>query len=680
MAEIEQKFIGDNSKMKKCLVSDNNIFYLEFFKDILSSFGYEVTTATDGIMALEMARDGNFDLFLFDYVMPKVDGIRLARYIREIDKYKETPIILITAAALESVNIGDNKDIDLFIAKAPFEKMRDIFNNVIPNIEQYRHKKDKSVLGLENIYPRQIVKELLVTELNYSVILHSLVEGILELDEADKAVFVNKSFCDIVGKMEHEIIGHSIAEIFDFDSHREIKEAFYALKAKNTLHKESLVHQISGKTVHMSLYNIIGGPNRRNGSFIILNDVTEIRDKVFQISSIFNITQAFLSNLPYKDVLQYVVYELRRLINATNISILFACDGIFKGERISASDRKVSEGNKRKIEFWINKIEEWKRSGLINVKTITKLTKIKFEDMPILWLPLVFKEMFLGSLIGFKKTDSEFSEEEIRFFEAVGNQLAIYMANEERLEKGRDRELRKFEVEGTYTSLLDKINFMKWEEMNKKNVLSLLTEKLNRDLTIIKSCFDVIEKDSVLNDKYHSVCNNFSNSFNGILNLKEDLGILCKIGNQDESDFTIFSLDMIIEKLKKVKEFNDISFPSGDFPAKWIGDFDRIVFFLKIILLELLRRNAQSISIEVEPKNSVYILTISFSGENNAFFEPVFAERRDDIIDNLYFAYHELKSALEFLNAKVSCTIHERQYKISIVLPTTEKGDGDEKI
>ena len=660
--------------MKKCLVADNNMFYLEFFKDVLSTHGYEVVTAADGLIALEIARKEQFDLFLLDYVMPKVDGIRLAKYLREIPYYKETPIILITAAALESVTMSEHESlIDVFVAKAPFDKMKELFNEILPQIDSFKRIEKKGVLGLENIYPRQIVRELLVTELNYSVIFHSLVEGILELDESGIAIFANASFCSIIGKKEHEIIGHSIDEILEFNTNPDLRDAFENLKKHVSLQRESVVTNVGEKTVHFSFYNIILKENKKQGSFVILQDITNIRNKVLQISAIFNITQAFLTNLEYKDVLQYVIYELRRLIGATNISLLFACNGVFKGEKLIAFDRKTKESDKKKIEFWVNKIEEWKKSGLVNVKSFSKLNKVKFDNFPILWLPLIFKETFLGTLIGFKNTNDDFDEEEIRFFEAVGNQLAIYMANEERgigsdVRPSIEKDTHKV---GAAEDVIHKLTFLKWQERNKKNIIKNITERLNSSLATIGACVNVLDEKGVFEHKeLGKVCDNISCSYNNLIKLKEDIAVLNKIGLQEESEFHVFNIEMLFKRL-----FNDIALIGVELPSVFpniqrIGDFDKIFFFFKLMLLELIKKGATSIKLNFDKDDKeADILNIYFTIEPDEIFECLINEEWQDITDNLYYAYWEFKTSLEILNTKVTCTLCEEKYKISIIFP-----------
>lgn len=669
--------------MKKCLVADNNVFYLEFFKDLFSSYGYEVTTALDGVIALELARKEKFDLFLLDYVMPKVDGIRLSKYIRAIDHYKETPIILITAAALESVAIKESDvQIDLFVAKAPFDKLKNIFKEILPHLDTLKHK-EKNVIGLENIFPRQIVKELLVTELNYSVIFQNLIEGILELDENGIAIFANNSFCKIIDKEEHEIIGHTVDKILDFDINHELKEAYSNLKKYPTVQRETIVNTIKDKTIHFSFYNIIGASNKTHGSFIILQDITNIRNKVFQISAILNITQAFLADIDYKSALQYVIYELRRLINATNVTLLFACNGLFKGERLTAFDRKIKENERKKIEFWINKIDEWKKNGLINVKNINKINHIKFDNLPILWLPVVFKDIFLGTIIGFKNNNDVFDDEEVRFFETIGSQIAVYMANEEILHK-LQRDKNKFlpstgeQSKETIThDLLSKLEFTKWEEINKKNLIKDLAATIGNNLSTIGGCVDVLKKNICEKGVINNIVDGLDTTFTSLLDLKESLAILNKVGLQEENEFHIFNLEMMIRKVLKDNDFmGNVSIPEDFSSGQFIGDFDKITFFIRVMVNDIKSKGGDDFSLQVEPNGDDYAFSINFTAKMNSnSFDILLKDSWEDIISGYYYAFWKLKALLKFLNAKVTCTFTGEKCKILFIFSKQKKGD-----
>ena len=102
---------------KKCiLVADDDSQIRQILQLLLSSEGYAVQTAEDGLRAAEMA-DEAIDLYLLDVDMPGQSGILAAAQIR---KRFETPIVFLTAYSGESDKvIGFSVGADDYIVK-PF--------------------------------------------------------------------------------------------------------------------------------------------------------------------------------------------------------------------------------------------------------------------------------------------------------------------------------------------------------------------------------------------------------------------------------------------------------------------------------------------------------------------------------------------------------------------------------
>lgn len=80
--------------MKKVLVVDDEPQVRELIKGILTSAGFEVETAEDGISALEKMHAMQFQCVLTDLQMPRMDGKRLAEEIKRL--YPQVPVILMT--------------------------------------------------------------------------------------------------------------------------------------------------------------------------------------------------------------------------------------------------------------------------------------------------------------------------------------------------------------------------------------------------------------------------------------------------------------------------------------------------------------------------------------------------------------------------------------------------------
>ncbi len=85
---------------KLLLVEDNEINQM-VAQEILEQVGYEVSIANNGLEALEMLEKESFDLVLMDIQMPVMDGLTAARKIREQEKFRNLPIVALSAHALE---------------------------------------------------------------------------------------------------------------------------------------------------------------------------------------------------------------------------------------------------------------------------------------------------------------------------------------------------------------------------------------------------------------------------------------------------------------------------------------------------------------------------------------------------------------------------------------------------
>ncbi len=104
--------------VNKILLVEDDQNFGDVLKSYLEMHEYEVTLAADGVHGLETYRKGNFDLCIFDVMMPRKDGFTLAKEIREKDQ--DMPIIFLTAKNLkEDVLEGFKIGADDYLSK-PF--------------------------------------------------------------------------------------------------------------------------------------------------------------------------------------------------------------------------------------------------------------------------------------------------------------------------------------------------------------------------------------------------------------------------------------------------------------------------------------------------------------------------------------------------------------------------------
>ncbi len=84
---------------KKLLVVDDEPVILKSLTYSLEQENYEITTATDGLEALKLALEMEFDLVVLDLMLPKMDGLEVCKKIRESSL---VPIIILTAKGDDS--------------------------------------------------------------------------------------------------------------------------------------------------------------------------------------------------------------------------------------------------------------------------------------------------------------------------------------------------------------------------------------------------------------------------------------------------------------------------------------------------------------------------------------------------------------------------------------------------
>jgi two-component system, OmpR family, alkaline phosphatase synthesis response regulator PhoP len=90
-----------NKPTPKVLVVDDEEPILELLKYNLEKQGYDVRTANDGQVAVDVAKKFHPDLVLLDIMMPKVDGVEACRQLRAMPELVNTYIVFLTARAEE---------------------------------------------------------------------------------------------------------------------------------------------------------------------------------------------------------------------------------------------------------------------------------------------------------------------------------------------------------------------------------------------------------------------------------------------------------------------------------------------------------------------------------------------------------------------------------------------------
>lgn len=102
----------------KILIADDEQDILEIISFNLSKEGYEVTTAKNGVEAIEKARIINPDLIILDAMMPGKNGFEVCQMLRTMPEFNQTLIIFLTALGDDNSEIrGLEAGADDFVTK-----------------------------------------------------------------------------------------------------------------------------------------------------------------------------------------------------------------------------------------------------------------------------------------------------------------------------------------------------------------------------------------------------------------------------------------------------------------------------------------------------------------------------------------------------------------------------------
>ncbi|MDD3014414.1 MAG: response regulator [Candidatus Gastranaerophilales bacterium] len=105
---------------KKILIVDDEQDIVETLTFLFESEGFACITAYDGEEALNKAKSEMPDLIILDVMLPKINGYKVCRLLKFDAKYKNIPILMVTARSQEEDKaIGEETGADEYITK-PF--------------------------------------------------------------------------------------------------------------------------------------------------------------------------------------------------------------------------------------------------------------------------------------------------------------------------------------------------------------------------------------------------------------------------------------------------------------------------------------------------------------------------------------------------------------------------------
>ena len=268
---------------KKILVVDDDRVMLKFISKLLTREGHEVVAAEDGFAALTLLATFTPDIIFFDLIMPKIDGSKLIQIVRSMPQLKDCYLVIISAAVAEIDFDFDQTGADSYIAKGPFNSMSEHIKEVIDTCDspQAKHE-EKPIRGLDNIYARQLTKELLYRSRHLETILESMAEGILELF-SNKIVYANGVAVSLLGRPLTEILAAYPPDLFKDSVGRQLDDILKSDSEEPAEIGEKTPVALNGRQITIKILPVKG---ETLTVIIMITDVTERRRLEMQLQHV----------------------------------------------------------------------------------------------------------------------------------------------------------------------------------------------------------------------------------------------------------------------------------------------------------------------------------------------------------------------------------------------------------
>lgn len=234
---------------RSVLFAEDDRYFLEAIGEFLEQHGYHVRRAIDGLEALEALRGEPPEIILLDLVMPKIDGGRVCRYIREDPRFRQIPIIVFSALAARDIARIPDVSADAFVAKGPLQIVAKNVLAAIHHLEAHGRSlpSEEAVYGYEGFRPRRLITELLSLRRHSDLLLQTISEGVVKADEKDRIFYISPTALAMLDKREQELIGAKLWEAFGPGYREDVERTTEKLRTNSKAQEQQFTISLKGR-------------------------------------------------------------------------------------------------------------------------------------------------------------------------------------------------------------------------------------------------------------------------------------------------------------------------------------------------------------------------------------------------------------------------------------------------
>ena len=213
----------------RALVVDNSPVVCQVLRYVLEAEGWTVDIARDGLEALDCIAGRRPDLIVTDLIMPRIDGSKLCAIVRNTPDLRDIFLIVLSGVAMEDDAGTRDLGADVCIAKGTATAMQ---AHVRAALEKFRagERRLAGVEGVDGLFPREVIRELLVSNRHRDVVLARMTEGVVELDREGRVVMANGAASELFALPEVQVLGQSLARLLPTECGARVEAWLAALK------------------------------------------------------------------------------------------------------------------------------------------------------------------------------------------------------------------------------------------------------------------------------------------------------------------------------------------------------------------------------------------------------------------------------------------------------------------